>query len=209
MLPHLKRKAISQCQTPTQLINEINKNKVDGDVMIRGVCAYCHLHITNEQRELDRVNFKPTKNRVIVNEFKRSLVKCHDPNCQLPEILCTEGNESFFHLDHLHGKKHSCEECIKNPSSKKVDDVGRLLNGSKEKLLAELKKEKVQLLHGVCHFALTLERIQNGESELTASVVQMIEEEMKNDSDDNDGDNEDEDNNNDAITMIAMMVRKK
>ena len=201
LIPTLKSKDISQCSTPTQLINEVRKNTVNGVVMIRGVCAHCHQLVTNTQRGIDRVNYKPSKYRELVNQYKRNIGKCQDHNCQLPEVLCIAGSESLFHLDHKHPKHCVCEICTENPTLRKVADIARLAgSNSMKKLLKELTEEKVQLLHGVCHFILAIEQFKRGELlGLSQTIKEIYEEEINEENNDNnDSDNVDSDNNDDG-----------
>jgi hypothetical protein len=87
-----------------------------------------------------------------INAYKRAIGRCQAPNCHHPEDVCAEGDESLFHMDHLHPIFCSCDACAKDPGLRKVKNISSYVySGSLRDLKQELVPRKVRMLHGDCH----------------------------------------------------------
>lgn len=152
MRPELKGICLSQRNTWNKLTKEINRNTVEGTCWLRGVCKMCH-DIKTHSSYQGKSRCLPQMERIrFANEYKCLLSKCSYEHCEMPQELCVPGAEMLFHMDHLHHLQRLCNLCAVDPSLRKVECISILCrSGTMETLKAELRPEKVRLMHGGCH----------------------------------------------------------
>ncbi len=124
---------------------EENNTDKDGTIHLTALCADHHA----EEHHADTKYKGKVKDALdAVNAFKRSRSKCSHKNCKKKDLLCVEGNEFMFDLDHIFDKKSDTEG--RSLRHRKLANVSSWAHyGKKEEALEEA--QKCRLIHRSCH----------------------------------------------------------